>query len=329
MFVDSPAEKKSPAVVNSQTADATNMAYILAVSFSGSTLLAMLLGSQSEATTVGEMRAPAVGEPDAYLCSCGSPIRKCEFWREVNQRMAKRGISDFDITQARLSIHDTENKYLHRLLEPLPRGRFLETVRTTGLSVSPAWPAHLRNVHQRNSALVEALREITGAKVVVDSSKIALHLKYLLRSPDLRIKIIHLVRDGRAVTMSMLGHGLKRNTRQESVAAAALSWRRNNEAAERVLSELPRSQWVPLQYEQLCRDPEKTLRSLCQFLGMDANEITLDFRSRQQHVLGNEMRLKSGSDIRLDERWRSGLSGEDLGIFEEVAGDLNRKYGYQ
>ena len=64
---------------NSQSADATNLAYILAVSYSGSTLLAMLLGSQSEAMTVGEMRAPAVGEPDAYLCSCGEPIKKCRF----------------------------------------------------------------------------------------------------------------------------------------------------------------------------------------------------------------------------------------------------------
>lgn len=305
------------------------MAYILAVSYSGSTLLAMLLGSQSEATTVGEMRAPVVSEPDAYLCSCGSPVRKCEFWREVNQRMAKRGITDFDITQARLSIHDTENKYLNRLLDPLPRGHFLESMRDTGLALSSAWPTHLHNVHCRNGALAGTLREITGAKIVVDSSKIALHLKYLLRSPDLRIKIVHLVRDGRAVTMSMLGHGFKRNTRRESVAAAALSWRRNNEAAEHVLAELPDSRWRHLKYEELCRCPEETLRGLCRFLGMDANEVTLDFRSRQQHVLGNDMRLKSGSDIVLDERWRTGLSTEDLATFEEVAGEMNRKYGYR
>jgi hypothetical protein len=314
---------------NSQTADATNLGYILAVSYSGSTLLAMLLGSHPEAVTVGEMRAPAVGEPDTYLCSCGEPIKKCRFWRDVTERMAKRGIPGFDITEARISIHDSKNKYVRRLLDPMPRGPLLEAARTVALSVSPAWPPHLRDIHLRNGALVGVLREITGAKVVIDSSKIALHLKYLLKSPELRIKVIHLVRDGRAVTMSMLGHGFKRDSRRESVAAAALSWRRNNEAAERVVAGLPASQWVPLQYEELCRQPEQTLRDLCKFLGLDPAQVVLDFRSRQQHVLGNDMRLKSGSDIRLDERWRTGLSPEDLGVFAEVAGETNRKYGYQ
>jgi hypothetical protein len=137
------------------------------------------------------------------------------------------------------------------------------------------------------------------------------------------------VRDGRAVAMSMLGHGLNAGSRQETVAAAALAWRRNNEASERVLADLPKSQWTQLQYEELCRRPEETLRSLCKFLGMDSNNITLDFRARQQHILGNDMRLKSGSEIRLDERWRKNLSKEDLDTFEQVAGEVNRKYGYE
>lgn len=312
-----------------QSAEAVNLAYILAASYSGSTLLAMLLGSQPQATTVGEMRAPAVGEPDTYLCSCGEPIKKCRFWAEVTERMARREIANFDITSAQLSIHDTNNAYLHRLLDPLPRGPMVETIRRTALSLSPKWHRHLRTVHLRNGALVEVLREITGAKVVVDSSKIALHLKYLLLSPDLKVKVIRLIRDGRAVTMSMLGHGFKGIPRLEAVAGAGLSWRRNNEAAERVLAELPASQWLHLQYEELCKNPEGTLRGICNFLGMDSCNIVLDFRSRRQHVLGNDMRLKSGSDIRVDERWRTGLSTEDLGVFQEVAGDMNRKYGYQ
>lgn len=307
----------------SANSDGTNLAYILAASYSGSTLLAMLLGSQPDATTVGEMRAPKLGEPDSYLCSCGEHIKKCNFWREVSERMAKRGIADFDITQARLSIHDADGKFLRRVLKPLPRGALLEAARNTTLAVLPEWSSHLRSVHQRNTALINVLREITHTKVVIDSSKIALHLKFLLKSPDLKIKIIFLVRDGRAVSTSMLGHGTK------SVEEAALSWKRNNESAERVLADLPKSQWMQLQYEELCRRPEETLRTLCKFLGMDSTNIVLDFRARQQHILGNDMRLKSGSEIRLDERWRKTLSKQDLEVFESVAGDLNRKYGYE
>lgn len=311
-----------------KTASGVNLAYILSANFSGSTLLAMLLGSQREAVTIGEMRAPAIGDPNAYICSCGEQIKKCAFWVKVNAAMAKRGVPDFDITEARISIHDAKNKYVQRLLNPMPRGPLLEAVRTTGLSLMPSWPGHLREVHQRNTALVESLREVTGARIVIDSSKISLHLKYLLRCPALNIKVIRLVRDGRAVTNSSLGHGLKRATRQESVAAAALSWRRNNEASETVLADLLKSEWIFLQYEELCRQPEATLRRLCEFLGMDTREIVLDFRAKTQHVLGNEMRLKSGSDIRQDERWRTALSKEDLAVFDEVAGEMNRKYGY-
>jgi len=326
-----PAESLIPApgAVRAANPDGTNLAYILAVSYSGSTLLAMLLGSQPEGTTVGEMRVPSLHEPDSYLCSCGEHIKKCGFWNEVSKRMAKKGISGFDITNAQLSIHDAQSAYLRRVLDPLPRGSLLEAARKTALALSPAWPRHLRNVHRRNGALVEVLQEITGTKVVIDSSKIALHLKYLLKSPDLRTKVIHLVRDGRAVTMSMLGHGFKRSSRQESVAAAAFSWRRNNEAAERVLDDLPTSQWRHIAYEELCRQPEETLRGICKFLGMDTGRIVLDFRARQQHILGNDMRLKSGSDIRLDERWRTALTKEDLAAFEGVAGEMNRKYGYE
>jgi hypothetical protein len=324
-----PTESLSLAKASPAISEDTNLAYILAASYSGSTLLAMLLGSQPEATTVGEMRAPSVDEPDTYQCSCGQHIKKCQFWREVSERMAKHGIPDFDILNARLSLHDAESPSLRRVLAPLPRNPMLEAVRKTALAVMPGWPGHLHDVHSRNSALVKVFQEITGAKVVVDSSKIALHLRYLLKAPELKIKVIWMVRDGRAVSTSMLGHGLKRSTRPETVAAAALSWRRNNEANERVIAELPKSQWKFLQYEELCRKPAETLRDLCNFLGMDSSNVVLDFRARTQHVLGNDMRLKSGSDIRLDERWRTTLTKEDLATFHEVAGGMNKKYGYE
>src|SRR6185312_11355376 len=155
------------------------------------------------------MRAATIGQPDDYLCGCGEQIKKCKFWNDVRAGMAKRGIPNFDITNACLSIHDVKNPYVHRLLDPLPRGPLLETVRSTALAVSPAWNSHFRNVQKRNETLVQVLQEVTGAKVVIDSSKIALHLKYLLKSSYLKIKVIWLVRDGRAVANSMLGHGTK------------------------------------------------------------------------------------------------------------------------
>jgi hypothetical protein len=313
---------------SSSNAGGVNLAYILSANFSGSTLLAMLLGAQPEAFTMGEMRVPALQNPDTYRCSCGALIKQCGFWNEVSTRMAKKGIAGFDITHPNLSIHDVESPYAMRLLNAMPRGPVLEGVRSVALSFSPAWSAHLRDVHARNTALAEVFQEMSGARVVVDSSKLALHLKYLLKSDRLKIKALNLIRDGRAVVTSMLGHGFQRATRAETIAGAAMEWKRTNEASESVLTTLPASQSMTFQYEELCRQPEATLRKICKFLGMDTRQINLDFRSKTQHGLGNDMRLKSGSDIRLDERWRTTLTKEDLAVFDEVAGEMNRKYGY-
>lgn len=307
----------------------SSLVYITSASHSGSTLLAMLLGGQIGACTAGELRAPAMGDREMYRCSCGEKIKECAFWNSVTDAMARRGIPNFDITNARTSIFETRSQYVQWLLAPLCRGRILEGVRDCALSLSPCWRRHLNSVQCRVGALIGALHEITGAKLVVDSSKSVLHLKYLLGISSLDIKVIHMIRDGRAVALSLLGHGLKRATRGETIAAAAREWRRSNEAAECLIARLRASQWIQIRYEALCRDPDKVMRSLCKFTGVDSSHLSLDFRAKPQHVIGNSMRLNSTAEIRLDERWRTELSSEDLQTFEAIAGDLNHKYGYR
>ncbi len=317
--------------LRSQTSDSrvAHMAYILSASYSGSTLLAMLLGTHPQACTVGEIRAPSMGEVELYQCSCGQKIKQCSFWAKISEAMSRKGIAGFDITNAATSIYEVPDPYSQRLLAPLQRGPVLELARDCALSLSPAWRRYLAEVRRRNLALVEALQGLTAAKMVVDSSKSVLHLKYLLKIPALEIKVIRLIRDGRAVALSIIGHGLQRPTREQTVAAAAREWRRSNEAAECLLRRLPASQWLGIQYEELCRKPEATLRRICQSLGLDPEVVNLDFRSREQHILGNEMRLKSTSQIQLDERWRTQLAVDDLRVFDAVAGTLNLQYGYK
>ena len=70
------------------------------------------------------------------------------------------------------------------------------------------------------------------------------------------------------------------------------------------------------------------MRRLLTFLDLDPDKVVLDFRSRQQHVIGNGMRLDTTSTIRLDERWKTHLTPDDLAVFDTVAGDLNRRLGY-
>lgn len=320
------------------------LAYILSASHSGSTLLAMLLGAHPEACTVGELAPGGIREAERYRCSCGSLIRECEFWKRVQTLLATRGLSHFDICQPGTVIGRVSSTYARRLLAPLPRSRPIEALRDLALGFSSAWRTHLVQTQHRVALLADALLVISGAKLVVDSSKHPLQLKYLLRNPALDIRVIRLIRDGRGVALTYLdewsfadaadpalrggGSGAKRKPGCRTMAEAAREWRRSQEAAECILATLSRSQWTEMRYEALCSQSHAALEQLCAFLDLDPAKITLDFRSKAQHVVGNGMRFDRTSEIRLDERWKTHLSKEDLRVFEKVAGRVNRKLGY-
>jgi hypothetical protein len=304
----------------------------------------MLLGAQPGACTVGELKATSMGDPKQYRCSCKELIAQCHFWKEVTAAMSERGYRDFDITRAGTSISEIQSPYIRRLLAPLQRGPILESIRDLALAASPEWRGHLRETNRRNVDLIESLRVVTGAETVVDSSKLALRLKYLLRIPALDIKVVRVIRDGRAVSLTYMddwnfadaanpelrggGGGIRNPPPRSSMSEAASEWRRSNEAADCLTATLSGERWTEVRYEELCAAPEATLRRLAVFVDLDPGNIILDFRSREQHVIGNGMRMDSTSEIRLDERWKSQLTPGDLKTFDAIAGDLNRKYGY-
>ena len=337
----SPVER---APLTARSTSKPRLGYILAASHSGSTLLAMLLGAHPDACTVGELKGIEV-EVETYRCSCGELIRECDFWQRVNSAMRRRGF-EFEITAAGTNIQKGIPAHLRRLINPLYRGPALEWVRDTALNFLPGWRAHLDRVQRRNAALVAALLEESRTQVIIDSSKVGLRLKYLLRNPDLDVRVLRLVRDGRAVSMTHTspaefadaadprnrsgGSGAVRPNFRLPMDEAALLWRHSNEEADRVTASLPRAQWLEVRYEELCRRPEETLRVVCEFLGLPSAPVGGNFRERKpQHIVGNGMRFDRSSEIRLDERWRTHLSAENLQIFERLAGPLNRKYGYE
>jgi len=305
----------------------------------------MLLGSHPQIVTIGEMKlsSRAMGDLDAYRCSCGTFIKQCRFWQKVQEGMAGRGYA-FNLADAGTDYRAVESPYARRLLGLMHRGRFLESLRDAALGVSRAWQTQLPVIHRRNAALVATVSETAKADVVVDSSKVGLRLKYLLRNPELDVKVIRLIRDGRAVALTYMdpacfadardparragGTGGDRADERLSMAQAAWEWRRSNEEAEHILRGLNESQWIEVRYEEYCIDPDTTLGRLQQFLGVELGRQPRAFRAVEQHIIGNGMRLDTTSEVRLDERWRTNLTQQDLRLFSQIAGKMNRRYGY-
>lgn len=322
---------------------ASRVVYVLAASHSGSTLLALLLGAHPEVCTVGELKATVLGDANTYRCSCGTPIRACAFWQDVARTLARRGLA-FDPTAAGADFRVGASRYARWLLRPLHRGPLLERLRDAALGLDPTWRRRLRSNQRLNAELARYICERTRKRLIVDSSKIGLRLKYLLRNPALDVRVIWLIRDGRGVTLTYRdparfadsqdptlrggGSGGSRWFKRRSMLEAAREWRRSNDEAAEIVNRLERWRWTAVRYEDLCTSPASTLARLFAFMEVDPERIILDFRSVECHVIGNGMRLDSNRQIRLDERWRSELTGEELQLFHAVAGEMNRRFGY-
>lgn len=318
----------------------TKLAYILAASHSGSTLLAMLLASHRDVCTVGELKATNLRDPDRYFCSCGSLIRQCLFWRLVSEGMAQRGI-EFDIRCAGTAIRSGASRYAARLLRPLHRGPMLEWARDAALALSPNWRRRLPEIQRTNAALVETISEITGKRAIVDSSKTGIRLKFLLRNPALDVRVLRLVRDGRGVMLAYVDPKTYAGTRDPNsryktggpnnmdCERAVRQWKRANEEADQIVRSLASDRWMQIRYEDYCRYRDEVISAAHAFLGLDPQAAKRNFRDGHQHIIGNAMRFDETSAVELDERWRDELSPEQLACFDHVAGRLNRSYGYE
>ncbi len=318
------------------------LVYLLGPSHSGSTLLALLLGSHPQIATVGELKQTSMGDLAQYRCSCGVEIRRCPFWEAVREDLRGDGLP-FAPGDGSTDLMTGGGSYVRRLLRPLHRGPAFELARDLALQAAPGWRGHLARWHRANAGLADAVCRLTGKKVLVDSSKIAVRLKYLLRNPALDVRVVRVVRDGRAVMLTYMDPAGFADARDErlrgggsggdgeaprlSAAEAALEWRRSNEEAACALRSLPRDAWREVHYEELCADPQATLRPILIWLGVEAG-ARVELARGEYHVIGNGMRLDSTREVRLDDRWKTALPPQALGAFDSVAGDMNRRLGY-
>lgn len=301
----------------------TDLVYIMGHGYSGSTLLTFLLGAHPEIATVGEMGiAPkSKTRPEDFLCSCKTPIRDCNFWQQVTDGMKGEGY-DFDVWTTGHEFRAPRHGLADRVLRPVQRGPLFETARRVALNVVPGARRELGRILRYNESLVRVVTGIKSCRTFLDSSKRPERAVYLRRVPTFDVKVIHLVRDGRAVSyssMKNLGIGPE---------AAAESWIADNEGSEHARRYFPADRWMSLRYEDLCADPSGVLARIHRFIGVQPKNGVQDFRAVEQHIIGNRMRLASTSEIRLDETWKTALPLEQRSVIERKVGALNRRYGY-
>lgn len=305
--------------------------FICAAGHSGSTLLDLLLGAHSRGLSLGEITQLPKNIALDSVCSCNEKLSQCRFWTSIITGFGRS--IDVDLWQDPYALN-LGFIMAGREIDPLHQTRTRMALRK--LAYGAAY-AHLRwrlpvpksvldsmsQAARRKCDLFNYILGHTGQDFVVDSSKHYLGALDLYRAAPDETRVIHLVRDGRAVFNSGIGRGMRRG-------AALHAWSRHARRASRLLETyLPESALLTVRYEALAMNPQAELGRICAFLGMEFDPKMLEFGAADAHIAnGNRMRFGKSSEIRLDERWRKELPAPLLAYFERRAGKLNRLLGY-
>lgn len=293
--------------------------------FTGSTLLGTLLNEHPQCASIGAaVGLLARADLTTYRCSCGALFRECDFWIDIATRTKELGHpvevfeTNFWNTHLRLSHNPLLNAALVRSLGSTPLNAVRDAVVGRVSRVTRAIDAMAWN----SWALATAVLERTEKSVFVDTARDHQRPKYLAGHPRLDLRVIHLIRDPRGNSASIMKHT------GADVTTAVRQWRHYNVEAARVKRYVAPEAWMTLRYEDLCADPEGVLDRIATFVGAGpASTGTTGPRGVDRHIIGNSMRLKGPREIREDRSWETKLSRADLAIIARIAGPASRRLG--
>lgn len=309
--------------------------YVCAAARSGSTLSDMFLGGHSQIASLGELNFLGKAIKLGQVCTCGSTVGDCESWGKV-----------IDDLQSTLAVDLRKTPYALRLWDAIA-SKIIDHAHQTRayrgkVLLRKAWMEvrdHLPNILWKQVPIPVALHEALENKihlyrtiarawnkpVLVGSSKNQREAVELYRQWPERVKVVLMTRDGRGVYLSQKRGG-RDNTR--SLAGWRNYYRR---ALPLIEQHIPAHALFRLRYEDLAQNPEETRRQLCDFAGLPFEPAMLDLSQATRHMVnGNDTRFAPGKGFRLDERWRSELTDEDLEYFDRYGGaGMNRRLGYE
>jgi hypothetical protein len=300
--------------------------YIGGLGRSGSTLLDLMLGEVPGLFPVGELRFVwERGLIANELCGCGAQFRECPFWTAVG--IEAFGGWDVIDPDELVDLERTvdRHRFLPYILFPFVRSTFA------------------RRLHRYSSilaSLYRAIGRVSGAGVVVDSTKDPPYAFLLRKVPGLHLCVVHLVRDSRGVAYSWT----KRIKKPEARADAYMNTYRPLHIAARwllynllfhLLGRLgtPR---LAVRYEDFVHEPREELANILAHVGVDAHEDVFSFLAGDQvglhvhhTVAGNPLRFRRGDLVlRVDDEWMTRLGRTDRWAVSLVTWPLLALYGY-
>jgi hypothetical protein len=189
--------------------------------------------------------------------------------------------------------------------------------------------------------LFAAIHDATGSAVVIDSSKAPGHGYLLSQLPSLDLRVVHMVRDPRAVAWSWQkkkvydpsGEQPKLMSRHSPARSARL-WVTWNLASE-LLWRHHGERYLRLRYEDFARQPRAHVARILEWVGLRPDAVTftadgaVDLEPTHA-VAGNPSRFATGAvEVKPDEAWRQGLAAGPRRLVTLLTWPLLLRYGYR
>lgn len=300
----------------------TKIVYLLAMPFSGTTLLSRLMALHPDITTVGEMvNVISNSNGRDYTCSCGATLSDCSFWQGVRHNMAIQGqrleLENFKLTPPAFlaGLAFRTDYHLSRYIPESWRNRAIRFLFSHGITRDSG-------LTKRIQAFSDSVIAQSGKSIFFDASKNPNLVFYLAANDLFELVFVHMVRDPRGVSLSMM-----RNLSKPSFAVCISEWVAMNKKIQWLLSLFPEARTVTVRYEDLCENPELFMNSIYREIGATPFNIDLGC-TEDSHIIGNRMRLNALDKIVPDDNWRQRITEGELQKARDVAGSLASQYGY-
>lgn len=235
---------------------APSLVYIAGYGRSGSTLLDIIFSNLGSAWGGGELCWLFEKRVEKGSCSCGKPLQECPFWIKVFSLLREWGFEWSDEEAARITSR---------------------TQRVGGTF----WPDDHRTYIAIWSQVLAAIREVSGADIIIDSSKTArrsTRRPRLLQQAGEKIAVIHLVRDPRSVMRSVKKGSNRRLERGEPAhllgggLRGIAGWTITNALFEASAYRY-RDYVLRARYEDIVNKTKWEISRIAHFLGVDSFDI--------------------------------------------------------
>jgi len=288
----------------------TRVLFVAGSMRSGSTLIGRALGGLPGFVDVGEVHWfwEHCVNPVAR-CGCGMNLRGCVFWGQVVLDLERDNV---DLEQVASDART------------LLRTRSLGRVWLRRIAPGPShkWSVLLR----ASELLFASIESRSHGAVIVDSSKLLPHFTLLREMTDVDLRVLHLVRDGRAVAHSW-------QKRQRSPFLTMLIWMIQNCLMELASRRLPYRSRVL--YEVFADRPVKAVQRVLGELELTPHVLEgplTDIALPPTHGIGGSSRARfSGetAEIALDDEWRTNLAPVTRAALTLIGMPLLKRYGYR